>query len=129
VSHEQVIQQGGDDNWVRTQLRAGRWVRRVPRVYLTYTGTPSWNTRAYEALLYVGSPTALSHKSATYRLDMIDRPPVTIEVSVPHKRRVAPQPGIVVHRRRHMPQAFGRIPALDAATTFVDIAGSSSDVD
>ncbi|MCK6210387.1 hypothetical protein KZX45_07520 [Georgenia sp. EYE_87] len=129
VARTQVMRLCGDPAFLRSQLRAGRWVRRVPGVYLTFTGTPSWNSRAMEALLYAGPGAALSHRSAAYRHEMISRPPSLIEVSVPHTRRRARQQGIEVLRRRHMPISQGRLRTVVAPATFVDLASGTNDID
>ncbi len=129
ISRDQVRRLGGDDNWIRTQLAAQRWVRIHPGVYLSFTGEPSWSATAFAGLLYAGKGAALSHRSAGYSLGMINRAPRPIEVSVPHHRQPAPQPGMVIRRRRVMPMCFGRIPATNAADTLIDIAATSGDVD
>jgi len=129
VARAQVMHLGGDASFLRSQLRAGRWVRRVPGVYLTFTGKPSWNSRAMEALLYAGPGAALSHGSAAYRHEMISRPPMTIEVSVPHTRRRSRQEGIEVLRRRDMPISQGRLRTTVAPATFVDLASGTDDID
>jgi hypothetical protein len=125
----QVVRLGGDESWIRSQLRAGRWVRRVPGVYMTFTGQPPWSSRAMEALLYAGPGAALSHRSAAYRHEMISRPPGLIEVSIPHSRRRSSRSGIEMYRRRDMPISGGRLRSTVVPATFVDLASATEDVD
>jgi len=82
-----------------------------------------------EGLLYAGPSAALSHRSAAYRHEMISRPPSLIEVSIPHARRSTSRDGIEVYRRRDMPISGGRLRSTVVPATFVDLAGTTKDVD
>lgn len=47
---------GLDVGWhrVESQLAAGRWAERTPRVISTFTGTPTWEQRVWIAVLHAG---------------------------------------------------------------------------
>ena len=113
---------GATTDWITRQVRGKRWQRLLPGVYLTHTGQNRWRSRARAALLYAGRGAALSHSSAAFHHNLIDRPGAVVHVSVPHGRRVARQKGIEIHRRRHMPQVWGRLPATGPIDTVVDMS-------
>ena len=50
----------------------------------------------------------------TLLVTVLTRPGTTIAVTIPHARRLAPQPGLVVHRQRRMPWSGGGLRAVDA---------------
>lgn len=131
VSRAQVLGLGATPSWLSRQVATARWLRILPGVYVVHTGEPSWLTRAVAALLYAGPGAALSHDAAGFRHAVLVRAPRTIEVSVDHRRRVRPQPALVIHRRRTMPPSGGAIRSVDRPHTVLDLverAGSTDDV-
>lgn len=110
-------------------MRQGRWQRLFPGTYVVHNGPVSWRTRASAALLYAGSGAALSHRSAAFVYEFIPREPRVIDVSVPETRRVSPQRGLRIHRRRRMPPAYGALVAVNPADTAVDVAQRCERVD
>lgn len=88
-----------------------RWQRRreltlhLPGVYLDHTGVPTWRQRAWAATLYAApavlfGPSALRASSGPGLRDHDDAAP--IHVLVDADRRVREQPGVRVHRTRHL---------------------------
>lgn len=75
--------------------------------------------------LRLGLGVALSHASAGYLWGFTATPPAQVHVVIPESRRVRPQPGLVVVRRRRMPLAAGRLRAVDPAETVVDLAAEA----
>jgi hypothetical protein len=125
VSRPQLLDVGADDAWIRTQLRAGRWQRVHVGVYAAVTGTLSFRSRAWAALLYGGPDAALSHWTAAYHHGFTTRMPRVIELSAPRDRNVAGQPGLRIHPRRSMPPAWGRLRSTSPAATAVDLADAT----
>lgn len=116
---------------VSRRVSSGRWQRLLPGVVVLQSGAVTWRQRARAALLYAGPGAALSHASAAYVRDVIPAPGPVIHVSVPHGRSVRRQRGLVIHRRRHMPWAGGRlrcVEADDAVISMVAAAGSTDEV-
>ena len=127
VTRAQVIEAGMSDRWVRHRARAGIWQRAYPGVYIAHSGTPDWLTRASAALLYAGPDAALSHATASdwwfetegTRQQRRDAP---VEISIPARRTVASQDGLVIYRRRLMPRVIpGKVRAISPDETTIDL--------
>lgn len=90
---------------------------------------------ALAALRYAGNGAALSHDTAGAW--WFDKPGArrlrdgdSIEVSIPVQRTVLLQPGLVVHRRRSMPELWtGTLTATTAAETAVDLVARAKKED
>jgi hypothetical protein len=106
--------------------RAGDLQRVFHGVIALQSGPLTWRQRARGALLYAGAGAALSHRSAAYVREVLPSPGPDIHVVVPHRRTVARQPGLVVHRRRDMPWAGGGLRAVDAEEAVVCIAAQAA---
>lgn len=130
VARRQLVEIGATGAWVSRRASSGRWQRLLPGVYLAHSGPVSWRDRAHAAVLYAGDGAALSHRSAAYVYRMVPNAPRLIEVSVATGRRVAPQPGLVVHRRT-MPNGGGggRLSTLGPADTVVDVVATMTTPD
>lgn len=125
VSHAQLVEMGATSSWICHQVEAGRWQRLFRGTYAVHTGPPSWRTRAFAALAYAGSGAALSHRSAGHVHGFVETPPRVIEIGVDHGRRVVPQPGLVVRRRRVLPPARGRLRCIDRPSTVLDLVADA----
>lgn len=99
---------------VARRVAGGEWQRLFPGVVALQSGPVSWRQRARGALLYAGPDAALTHRSAAFHRGVLASPGTTIAVTIPHARRLAPQPGLVVHRQRRMPWSGGGLRAVDA---------------
>src|SRR5690625_899237 len=88
-------------------LERGEWKRLLPGIYFTSNGTLSWAGRLHAALLYTGEGSVVSHEAAGFSYGFVDRPPRKITVSIPAKRRVQKQDGLVIYRRRDVPASTG----------------------
>ena len=86
---------------IDTLMRRRQLVVLHPGVYLTHTGTPTWSQRSWAAILYAGR-SALHLDSALHRPGKDPAPRGPIHVAIDWTRRVAPQPGIAVHRARDL---------------------------
>jgi hypothetical protein len=129
VSRAQLIRLGADAGWISRQIASERWQRLFPGTYVVHTGSTTWRTRASAALLYAGPGAALSHRSAGFLLDVVPTPGPDLDISVPHQRRVAAQPGLIVHRRRSMPPTVGRPTCTHPAHTVLDLVDTTGSVD
>lgn len=100
LSRDQALEHGLTRSGIEARLRTGRRRRVHHRVYATLTGDLDFTARSWAALLYCGRPTLLSHETAAV-LHGLRRPAADpIHVTVPASRKLAPQPGLVVHRSR-----------------------------
>lgn len=107
----------------------GSWQRLHRGVVVVHSGPVGWRTRARGALLHAGDGAVLSHRSAGYVLDYLDRPPSVVEVCIPETRRVARADGVRVRRRRRLDvEQIGRFPVTTRGGTVLDLlAGARSD--
>lgn len=103
------------------RVAAGEWCRPFTGVVVTHPGPLSWRQVARAALAYAGPGAALSHRSAAFLRGIVADPGRVVHVSIPAHRRVAPQPGLVVHRRRRMPVASGRLRTVGEDVTVLDV--------
>lgn len=101
VSRAQLLAAGLTQARVDTLLRRCDLVVVHPGVYVTHTGTPTWSQRSWAAVLHAGRA-ALHLESALHQPGKGVAPTGPIHVAVDWSRRVAPQPGICVHRVRDL---------------------------
>jgi hypothetical protein len=125
ITRQQVLAEGGTDEWIEAQIAGGRWLRIGRKVFKTTTGEPTRRQRERAALLCAGTEAALSHRSAADRFGLHDRDDGPVHITVPYGRSADPHPGVVIHRSR----AFDRIvidredlPTVSAADTCIDLA-------
>ncbi len=121
---------GITESVLRGRVVSGRWQRAHRGVYITHNGPPSWRTTARAALAYAGAGAALSHASAAYLHEFGVARPRAVEVTLPHRRRVEPSPGIALHRalRRDIERRGGLL-VVTRAETALDLAASAADAD
>lgn len=102
ISRHQVLAAGGVDHDVARLLRRRIWARIHDGVYVDHTGEPSWEQRAWAAVLYHW-PAALDGASALTAHGVRatgPRPPgPPIEVAIDRTRSVGETLGIAVKRR------------------------------
>lgn len=94
VSRRQVLEAGGNDTLIETQVRRRRWARVHDGVYVDHTATPSWNQRAWAATHYHW-PAALAGRSALAAHGLrVPTPGEPIELVVDRTRRVRDPAGM-----------------------------------
>ena len=131
ISRRQVVAAGGDPNDVRRLVRRREWAQLYPGVVINHTGEPSWQQRAWGAVLFA-APAALAGRSAlraagvreTRRLD--DNEPIDIAIS--HDRRVRPPADVRVTRVVDLEQRVlwrGRPPRLRVEEASLDVASEA----
>ena len=111
---------------VARRVAVGEWQRLYPGVVALQSGPVSWRQTARGALLYVGPGAALSHRAAAFHRSVLPAPGPTIDVTVPHARRIVPQPGLVVHRTLHMPWAGGALRAVDEEEAVLGLVAAAT---
>lgn len=101
IARRQVLAAGWADHDVRRQLRRREWHRIHRTVFVNHSGAPTWQQRAWAAVLVAGDG-ALCHSSALRAVEgpgRKDRDETTIHVAVDRDRQVVrPPAGVVVHR-------------------------------
>ncbi len=98
MARRQLLALGLTGSQARRHLANGLWRTLLPGVYLTTVGPGSDHAVAWAALLYGGPGAALSHGTALWWDGTLDAAPGRVHVSIPERRRVAPQPGLRIHR-------------------------------
>lgn len=128
VSLEQAVTAGMADDRAQRLVRAGAWQRLHPGVFATYSGPVTWSARSRGALLHAGRGAALSHASAAHVHGIVATPPRTVEVVVPHGRKVVTGRGLRVRQRRQLVIEDRGLPVVPRGTTVLDlVAGARSD--
>ncbi len=126
VSRQQAHEVGVLDNDLRRLVRRREITRLHPGVYLDHTGEPTWQQRAWAAVLLCW-PAALGGRSA---LRAAEGPGSTrrlspIEVAVAHERHPIRRAGLTVVRHRHLEErALWHVgpPRLRYEEAVVDVA-------
>lgn len=121
---------GLSDDVVERAVACGSFQRAHRGVVVVHSGPVAWRTRARAALLRAGPGAHLSHAAAGYVLEYLDRPPRLVDVSIPESRRVAPSPGMRVHRTRHLDgEVVARFPVTSRGSTVLDLVGAARSAD
>lgn len=100
VSRRQVLATGTTQTALARLLRRGELVVRHPGVYLDHNGPPTWQQRAWAAVLYA-EPAALCLDSALRAAEGPGRRASdddVVHVAVGRDRKVVEVPGVRVHR-------------------------------
>lgn len=134
VSRRQVLAAGGEDHDIARHLRRRLWARIHDGVYVDHTGEPTWQQRAWAAVLYHW-PAALDGASALVAHGVRATGPRAcsrIEVAIDRTRSVAEGPGISVTRRTDFDtQAQMNLcpPRVRVEHALLTVASRSSDED
>lgn len=101
VTRRQLLAQGWSEADVRRAVRR-RELQPVHRgVYVDHTGPPTWEQRAWAAVLYAW-PSALAGVSALRVFGLARTDDQTIHVAVDRTRTVVEPPGVTIHRRTNL---------------------------
>lgn len=112
VTKAQARRAGLSRRTIERHVAAGRWSPLFHGVYWTFTGPPPREALLWAVLLRAGRGAALSHDTAAELFGLLDKPDRTIHVTIPTGRRIAPIPGVVVHRSNRLAAATLPGPAL-----------------
>jgi hypothetical protein len=133
VARKQAIRAGMSSRAIEWKLQARQWQPVYWGIYATFTGPVPRRARLWAAVLYAGHGAVLSHESAGELQGLLDKPADAIHVTVPRGRRVAPAPGLVIHRsdapERVHEYPPGEIPVTRVADTLIDLAEACASVD
>ncbi|MET0965061.1 MAG: hypothetical protein ABWZ02_01615, partial [Nakamurella sp.] len=108
ISRGQLLELGLTAAQVRADLNSRRWQRMLPGVYATFTGPVGNIERVWAAVLYAGPGAAASRATALWLWHLAD-PPGIIDVVIPESRRVDPQPGLRIRRRRGLNESSSQL--------------------
>lgn len=129
LTRAHLLALGANDAWIERRLTSGEWQRLLPGIVVPWSGPIPWETRAWAAVLNAGESAALSHRSAAFLHGILEQPPATLDVTLPHERRAGYAPEVRVHRRRHPSPVSGRPPRVWLADTVVDLVAVSASED
>jgi hypothetical protein len=104
VSRHQVLERSLDDSDIARCLRRREWARLFEGVYLDHTGTPTWQQRAWGAVL-LHAPAALGGRSALVAAGAATATagePISLVVAA--HRRIDDPPGVRTSRTRSWEQ-------------------------
>lgn len=97
LTRQQVTHSGLPGDLVRSNVRAGRWQRVLPRVYATLTGPLTRSAQVWAALLYAGAGATVSHETAAELWGLVDQPGHGVHVTIGVDRRVRSLVGVQIH--------------------------------
>lgn len=106
ISRAQALTCGMSPDAVDRLLRAERWLCLRRGVYSVYTGEPSREAALWAVVLLAGEGAALSHQTAAEIFSITDQPSSLIHVTIPHRRRMSPAAGVVIHRSTRIAEAI-----------------------
>lgn len=132
LTRRQALAAGLSDDVLTEQVRAGRWQRPFPAVYVAYSGPLSRATLRWAAVLRCGAGAMLSHETAAELVGLIGESTGPIHVTVPGRRYLDPVPGIIVHRSERAEQALHPCrtpPQTRVEETIVDLTQRASSLE
>jgi len=131
----QAVEVGLTAEWIRNQVRYGRWQVVHRGVYAAFTGTPPRRAELWGAVLRAGPDAALSHQTAAELFGLVDGRSQVIHLTVPEGRnpaRCGRIPGVVIHRSRSLTQTRHPVvtpPRTRVEATVLDLIERSADFD
>lgn len=99
LARSEWLSLGWTDHAVRRQVETGQWSRAAPGIAVVRGLDDPWRTRVRVAFVAGGRGATIGGHAAATLLGIVDEPPRTIEVQVPHGRTPAKRPGV---RFRHV---------------------------
>jgi hypothetical protein len=117
----QALEAGLTVEWIRNQVRYGRWQVLHRGVYAAFTGRAPRGAELWGALLRAGPDAVLSHQTAAELHGLTDSRSRLIQLTVPDGKnpdRCGRIPGVIVHRSRSL--ARTRHPVLIPPRTRVE---------
>jgi putative AbiEi antitoxin of type IV toxin-antitoxin system len=128
VSREQAIGHGLSSKSVGRLVREEHWQRVAAGIYLTAPGPPDWTALAWAGVLLGGDRAGIGGAAAGYLHGIIDSPPATIPILIPHDVRRQDQPPWVFSRRRSDDRLHfrGSPPRSGVEDTVLDLCDAAS---
>ena len=131
----QAVDAGLPAEWIRNQVRYGRWQVMHRGVYAAFTGTASRRAELWSALLRAGPGAVLSHQTAAELYGLTDGHSRLIQLTVPHgsnPERRGRIPGVVIHRSRSLARTRHPVlipPRTRVEATVLDLVECAHDFD
>jgi predicted transcriptional regulator of viral defense system len=125
ISRAQALSCGISPDAIERLVRAGRWQALRRGVYTAYAGEPSRAAALWAVVLLAGDGAALSHQTAAELFKITDEPSRLIHVTIPHRRRMSPAAGVVIHRSTRVGEAIQPVllpPRTRVEETVLDLA-------
>lgn len=119
-------------NWVKAQVRSGRWQRLYLGVYAAFTGPLPREAQLWAAVLRAGPQAVLSYHTAAELDGFAPGPSRLIHVTVPRGQHLVTVPGIVMHRSSRLDLARHPVrtpPRTKVEETALDLAQAASTFD
>ncbi|MDN5760104.1 MAG: type IV toxin-antitoxin system AbiEi family antitoxin domain-containing protein [Tomitella sp.] len=130
ITAAQAVAAGISLRTVQRRARSGEWTVLHPGVYLVGGHRLTDEVRVRAAWLWAGEQALVTGPAAAYWHTMLDRAPEHIELTVPKRLHLRPQPGVVLRRRdlspvewvvtRHVAVATEALAALETAVALPD---------
>ncbi len=128
LTRSQALGVGLSRKAIAHRMRTAQWQRPFPRVYVTYSGPLTDESRLAAALAYAGVGAALSHETAWARHGLRARREA-LHITVGDKRRVADHPGLVLHHTRSWDEGDRRtvrgLPCTNLERTVLDLVDAA----
>ena len=133
----QCLEAGLSEGTLRWRIDSGRWVRRLPGVFLTKPGRADWGVSAMSALLWAQGPeiaasAAFRGRSAAYLWGLERNPPEVVELVVSYARTIAPPEGVRIRRSMRWDGLVDDLAypwRTTVAATVIELAGLGSALD
>jgi very-short-patch-repair endonuclease len=125
IAWHQLVALGVDRKLINRWVAQGYLHRVLPRVYAVGHVAPSVEGDLAAAVLHAGPGAMLSHATAAWWWGLIDKRPLTIQISTPRKCRS--RRGIKVHQRRSLERdRHEGLPVTNVAQTLLDFASQAA---
>jgi hypothetical protein len=114
------------------RVAQGRWKRPYRAVYAAFSGELDREAALWAAVLCAGPGAMLSHQTAAELARLTDEQSPLIHVTIPAQRRIAPVPGVVLHRRTAADDVRHPVllpPQTRIEETVLDLAGAAGTLD
>ncbi len=125
LTREQVVGLGMGDRSIERLVVQRHWRRLLPGVYLTAATEPGWRSLAWAGVLYAGERAVLGGSAAGFVHGLVDQPPATITVVIPHEQRTRNvEPWVFVRQRGLGSPGRGNPPRIGVESTVLWLCGA-----
>lgn len=132
VSREQAVAHGVSARTIERLVREQQWRRLDHGVFLTLDDQPSFEARGWAGVLIGGDGARLASTAAGHLQGLVDDPPETVTVLVPHHVRVVARSGWEFQRERagvRGAASKGEPPCTTVEDTVLDLCASGGPED
>ncbi|MDQ6784274.1 MAG: type IV toxin-antitoxin system AbiEi family antitoxin domain-containing protein [Actinomycetota bacterium] len=127
ISRTQARQLAITPSALRRLVDAGHLRRVSPGIFVDPSAVPNPRTTLRAAVLAAGQGAVVSHRSAAWLWDLVERPPARPSLTIPRARRIA-HPTITVHRTTIPPphRRHAGFAVTDPTRTLLDMASTTA---